>query len=180
MSSYGDPQNPYSAPKAATADPYFQQPTNTGGYTGYAGFWIRWVAAVIDNIILQVVILPVSFIVGMVLGVLIVSAGGDPAQSGTQMMLNLVGAGLSLVIQIGYNVLMISSAKQATLGKMALGLKVTDLYGQRITLGRAFGREFGKILSGAILLIGYIMAGFTEKKQALHDMLASTLVLKTR
>ncbi|MFO0960991.1 MAG: RDD family protein [Isosphaeraceae bacterium] len=154
--------------------------TNTGGYTGYAGFWIRWVAAFIDNIILQVVILPVSFLVGMVLGVLIVSTGGDPAQPGPQAILQIIGALLSMAIQIGYNVYMISSPKQATFGKMALGLKVTDLYGQRITVGRAFGREFGKILSGLTLLVGYMMAGWTEKKQALHDMIASTLVLKTR
>jgi len=73
-----------------------------------------------------------------------------------------------------------SSASQATLGKRMLGLKVADLSGGRISFGRATGRYFAKILSGVILLIGYIMAGFTEKKQALHDMLAGTLVLRTR
>lgn len=180
MSTYGMQENPYDAPKAAAVDPYAQQQANPGGYTGYSGFWLRWVAAVIDNVILQVVILPVSFIVGMVLGVLIVAAGGDPAKEGPQILLNLIGIALSFTISIGYNVYMITSPKQATLGKMALGLKVTDLYGQRITVGRAFGREFGKFLSGMILMIGYIMAAFTEKKQALHDMLAGTLVLKTR
>lgn len=180
MSAYDQPDNPYNAPKAAAVDPDYKQQTSTGGYTGYAGFWLRWVAAVIDNILLQIVILPLSFIIGIVLGGLIVGGGGDPSASGPQLMLNLIGAGLSLVIQIGYNVFMISSARQATLGKMAMGLKVTDLYGKRITVGQAFGREFGKILSGLILMIGYIMAGFTAKKQALHDMLASTLVLKTR
>ncbi len=61
---------------------------------------------------------------------------------------------------------------------MALGLKVTDLYGRRISLGRAIGRYFGKLLSGLTCLIGYIMAGFTQKKQALHDMIAGTLVVK--
>jgi uncharacterized RDD family membrane protein YckC len=71
-----------------------------------------------------------------------------------------------------------SSARRATLGKMALGLVVTDLEGRQLTFGRATGRYFGKILSGLICLFGYFMAGWTEKKQGLHDMLANTLVLK--
>jgi uncharacterized RDD family membrane protein YckC len=70
-----------------------------------------------------------------------------------------------------------SSVKQATLGKLAIGIIVTDLQGSRITFGRATGRYFGKILSSLILSIGYIMAGFTEKKQALHDMIAGCLVV---
>lgn len=71
-----------------------------------------------------------------------------------------------------------SSSKQATLGKMALGLRVTDKYGRRITFARASGRYFSKLLS-RILMIGYIMAGFTARKQALHDMIAGTLVVRT-
>jgi len=71
-----------------------------------------------------------------------------------------------------------SSAWQATLGKKILGLKVTDLAGNRISFGRASGRFFGKILSGMILGIGFLMAGFTERKQALHDILAGCLVLR--
>ncbi len=76
-----------------------------------------------------------------------------------------------------YFALMESSVKQGTLGKMALGIIVTDANGNRISFGRATGRYFGKIISGAILCIGYIMAGFTEKKQALHDMIAGCLVV---
>ena len=76
-----------------------------------------------------------------------------------------------------YFALMESSSKQATLGKMALGIIVTDLNGNRLSFGRATGRYFGKIISGAILMIGYIMAGFTEKKQALHDIIAGCLVV---
>ena len=77
-----------------------------------------------------------------------------------------------------YFALMESSTWQATLGKKALGLEVTDLEGKRIGFGRASGRFFGKILSALILWIGFIMAGFTERKQALHDMLAGTLVIR--
>lgn len=70
-----------------------------------------------------------------------------------------------------------SSPLRATLGKLAVGIYVTDLNGQRITFGRATGRFFGKIISGLILGIGYLMAGFSQKKQALHDSMASCLVL---
>jgi uncharacterized RDD family membrane protein YckC len=95
-----------------------------------------------------------------------------------------------IAILIGYIILLVvgqwldyawmeSSAKQATLGKLALGLVVTDMEGRRISFGRASGRFFAKIITGFIpFAIGYIMAGFTEKKQALHDMIASCLVVK--
>jgi len=73
-----------------------------------------------------------------------------------------------------------SRAQQATLGKRVLGLKVTDEAGQRINFGRASGRHWGKILSGIICNIGYIMAAFTERKQALHDLIAKTLVVRGR
>jgi uncharacterized RDD family membrane protein YckC len=71
-----------------------------------------------------------------------------------------------------------SSYLQATLGKMAIGIVVTDLEGKRISFARATGRHFAKIISGFILFIGYIMAGFTQKKQALHDLIADCLVVK--
>ena len=77
-----------------------------------------------------------------------------------------------------YFALMESSAKGATLGKLALGLRVTDLNGNRISFARATGRYFGKIVSGMILMIGYLMAGFTQQKQALHDIMAGCLVIR--
>jgi len=83
-----------------------------------------------------------------------------------------------LVLVWLYFAMMESSVYQATLGKMALGLQVTDRQGNRIGFARASGRFFGKIVSGMILLIGYMMAGWTERKQALHDMLADTLVVR--
>ena len=63
---------------------------------------------------------------------------------------------------------------------MALGMKVTDLAGNRISFLRATGRYFAKIISALILFIGFIMVAFTEKKQGLHDMIAGTLVVRTR
>ena len=77
-----------------------------------------------------------------------------------------------------YYALQESSAAQATLGKRAVGIVVTDMDGNRISFGRATGRTFSRILSRMILYIGFIMAAFTDRKQALHDMIAGTLVFK--
>jgi uncharacterized RDD family membrane protein YckC len=71
-----------------------------------------------------------------------------------------------------------SSSKQATIGKLMLKIRVTNATGARIGFGRASGRYFAKFISGATLLIGYVMAGFTERKQALHDIIAGTLVFR--
>jgi uncharacterized RDD family membrane protein YckC len=78
-----------------------------------------------------------------------------------------------------YSALQECSSQQATIGKRVLGIKVIDLAGQRISFGRATGRYFGKIISGMIMYIGFIMAGFTDRKQALHDMMAGCLLVRT-
>lgn len=83
-----------------------------------------------------------------------------------------------IVLMWLYFAIMESSKFQGTVGKIAIGLVVTDMEGNRISFARATGRYFGKILSSLIFMIGYILAGFTQKKQALHDMLAGTLVWK--
>lgn len=77
-----------------------------------------------------------------------------------------------------YFAVMESSPWQATLGKKLLGLHVTDLNGQRLTLGRATGRTLAKYLSSMTMGIGYLLCGFTERKQALHDVVAKCLVLR--
>ena len=86
------------------------------------------------------------------------------------IILDIVGIWLYFALQE-------SSARQATVGKRAMNIHVTDLLGRRISFGQATGRHFSKILS-SILAIGYIMVAFTEKKQGLHDLIASTLVLR--
>jgi uncharacterized RDD family membrane protein YckC len=91
---------------------------------------------------------------------------------GVLMLVLLIFAGSWL-----YHTWMESSRYQATLGKMALGIIVTDLYGNRISFARANGRFFGKWISGMVMNVGYLMAAFTEKKQALHDILAGCLVV---
>nr|WP_137677858.1 RDD family protein [Parerythrobacter lutipelagi] len=135
----------------------------------YAGFWLRVVAYIIDAIIMTVVQFALAAILGVNLMDPEASAGG-----GSSILLNVV----SIVIAVAYFAGLESSSWQATVGKKALGLVVTDIDGNRIGIGRAIGRYFGKILSALILLIGFIMVAFTERKQGLHDMLAGTLVVK--
>jgi uncharacterized RDD family membrane protein YckC len=100
------------------------------------------------------------------------SMGGDAAFGAMFVVYYLI----SVCIGIAYFALMESSAKQATLGKMAVGIKVGDEQGQRISGLNAVGRWFAKIISYLILFIGFIMAAFDSRKQALHDKIASTVV----
>lgn len=154
----------------------------------YAGFWIRFVAYVIDALIMGVVFValfvPFAALTGLTAALGKVSAGDEEAAKnmiGGAFILGLICIGI-LAFLAGwiYHAKMESSSWQATLGKRAMSLKVTDIAGNPITFQRATGRYFAKILTGLIpLAIGYIMAGFTEKKQALHDMIASTLVLRS-
>jgi len=144
----------------------------------YAGFWRRVIAYFIDAIVLSIVLGIVFGILGAIAGAAL--SGGDSDNAGG--VIASLGAVLYVVLIIAvwlYFALMESSAKQATLGKMALSIKVTDLDGHRIGFGKATGRFFGKIISGMILYIGYMMAGWTAKKQALHDMMAGTLVIRS-
>jgi uncharacterized RDD family membrane protein YckC len=159
------------------------------GGRAYAGFWLRFVAYVIDSLIWVVVF---GIVIAMVVGFLGVESirsqfeemgqgmnGPNPVFHAmlfvTILTFSAVGLGVSWLYFAG----MESSEHQGTLGKMALGLVVTDMTGQRVSFARASGRFFSKLITGLVpLCIGYIMAGFTEKKQALHDMIASCLVLR--
>jgi uncharacterized RDD family membrane protein YckC len=145
----------------------------------YAGFWLRLAAYLIDSILLGIAV--GIFIFMPLLGQS--GAGEMSPESFWALYMDTSRQGIArrlLVVMAAwlYWALLESSALQATPGKRMLGLFVTDLQGRRITFARASGRFFGKAISGFLLMAGYIMAGFTEKKQALHDMLAGCLVLK--
>jgi len=151
----------------------------------YAGFWLRFVAYIIDDLILGFVgfLLSLPFIGGIVFSGLRIAEAEDNFESIAPGIAGIFGSifGMILVtVAAGwlYFALMESSKTQGTLGKMALSLKVTDMEGNKISFGRATGRYFGKIISGMIFMIGYIIAGLTEKKQALHDIMASCLVIR--
>jgi uncharacterized RDD family membrane protein YckC len=164
-----NPATPYTTPPTA-----YQAVVPAAVGVGYGGFWIRVVAAIIDFIILRIVVSPV----GMIFGGLGLAGGmmGHVPRIG----FGLLGGGVTFIALVFgswlYEAFMESSSHQATLGKMICGLKVTDLYGNRISFERATGRHFAKWLSEIPLCIPYIVVGLTDRKQGLHDMLAGTLV----
>ena len=136
-------------------------PSSVGRKLNYAGFWIRFAAYFIDAVILFIVQFALTFLF---------------ADESSLFQPNLGVQLFSLVLGIVYFCGMESSSRQATLGKMGVGIKVGNANGQRITFVNALGRYLGKILSTLTLLIGFMMAGWDSKKQALHDKLASTYV----
>jgi uncharacterized RDD family membrane protein YckC len=173
-----EPHSPYTPPRAALrSDSDFV----SGGEIVYAGFWKRFAAYFIDSLLVGLVTWVVQMMVMAGFGV---SAGltslNKPADlfAGAGLFVFIFGLLiLPLAMQAVYFAWMHASERQATLGKMAVGIKVTDDDGQRISFGRGIGRYFASIISSLILCIGYIMAGFTDRKRALHDMIASTLVV---
>lgn len=120
----------------------------------YAGFWRRGAAVLLDGII---VVVPTAIV--------------------NVALPDLLATIVNIAISCGYYAGFHSSSRQATPGKMAFGIKVTDLAGERIGIGRAIGRYFAAWLSAILLMIGYLMAAFTDRKRALHDMIAGTLVV---
>jgi uncharacterized RDD family membrane protein YckC len=138
--------------------------------TRYAGFWLRLGALIIDAVILGIV----NFVLTLLLGG---GMMGDPANPQAGPAFGAAN-GIGFLINIAYFTLLEGGSRQATLGKSLLGLKVTDMDGNPIGYGKALLRNIAKIVSSLILGIGYIMAAFTSRKQALHDMIASCLVVK--
>ena len=144
----------------------------------YAGFWRRVGAYLIDGILLFVATLPIKLIFGYGLFPKRPPqhnfTGEGSAENWTYLAYSLVSA----IIVWLYFSYMESSSKQATFGKMASGMIVTDEFGDRISFGRATGRLFSKVISYITIGIGFMMAGWTKRKQALHDIMARTLVVQ--
>jgi uncharacterized RDD family membrane protein YckC/Tfp pilus assembly major pilin PilA len=153
---------PVGSPGSSAAGP-------PGGAGRYAGFWRRVAASLVDAMVVTggMLVLMAVLLIPMFVGIPL----SQPYDIGVQVVL-WIGS-------ILYVVLMHSSAKQATVGKLALGIKVTDLEGRRISIARATGRFFASWLSQLTLGIGFVMAGFTQRRQALHDKIAGTYVVTT-
>jgi uncharacterized RDD family membrane protein YckC len=132
----------------------------------YAGFWRRVAAYLIDYFLL---IIPILVI--LILARILFSGGSDNDLGFSEKLAAIIFFWL-------YFSIMESSELQGTIGKLALKIKVTDINGERIGFGKATGRHFSKILSAVLLGIGFFMAGFTERKQGLHDIIASCLVVR--
>lgn len=158
---------PSSGP-AAPPPPAWDARSAGAGTVAYGGFWIRLVAYIIDAIVL-----------GLAGGVLFAIFGPPLTEADLQHLdsrMNLV----SFVIAWLYFALLESSPRGATIGKMAMGLRVVTGNGERLSFLNASGRYFAKILSALILCIGFLMIAFTDRKRGLHDMIAGTLVIKVR
>lgn len=167
-----NPLPPAPPPASSRLDP-----ARRATYPVYAGFWRRFAALIIDRLVIGLALGAVAVIV--VLGTL--SVGQAKAQSSAE---NAGAAAVQALIWLGYLVisplyfaLQESSEHQGTIGKRAMGIKVTTLDGERLSFGHALGRWLASGLSYFTFYIGFIMAGFTERKQALHDMIAGTLVV---
>lgn len=151
----------------------------------YAGFWKRFFAAIIDTVIVFVVGGIIAIFLGAVFGGITGSVVGMFAREGFILptffsTLFFFVTAFYLLIRWLYFAIMESSSYQATFGKQVLNIKVTDMEENRISFWRATLRYFAKILSEMIFYIGYIMIGFTPKKQGLHDMIAGCFVIVDR
>ena len=130
----------------------------------YGGFWARFFAYLLDFVVLMFVLIPVVFLFG--------TPSVDPVTGATSYRLSeFVAFPIFLAYFVGFE----GSARQATLGKMAMGLIVTDQSRARLSYLHALGRFFAKFISLFVFLIGFVMVAFTERKQGLHDMVARTL-----
>lgn len=150
---------------------YTETPVSNQITGNYAGFWRRFAAFIIDALILAI---PSYFLATWF--------GHDPSDKmhhdtqEVEIQYFTVYNAVSLLVNWLYFALQESSARQATIGKQALGIYVTDTEGGRLSFMKATLRYFGKILSGLTFGVGYIMAAFTARRQALHDFIANTLV----
>ena len=156
------------------------------GGVAYAGFWLRFVAYLIDGAIsgiaFVILLIPLFVLTGAGAALSRIGSGEDISDDVAAFLgIGFIFGFFGIVFLVSwlYYALSESSPWQATPGKKMLNLKVTDMTGEPISFGRASGRFFARIITHMIPLeIGFILAGFTEKKQAIHDMIASCLVLR--
>ncbi len=152
----------------------------------YAGFWKRAIAFLIDSVVISI---PVGIMYAVILipqGMAFAKAVSNGTEPSPDAMMGIMGRYfasmvllwvLTIAISWLYFALTESGKHQATLGKRAFGIKVTGPQGERISFARATGRFFAKMVSGMTFYFGFYMAGFTQKRQALHDILANTFVI---
>jgi uncharacterized RDD family membrane protein YckC len=172
------PPAPFTPPKSLAYS--FAATMQPPPHLVYAGFWLRVGALLIDGVVLSPLAI-VYMILASALGVEAQSPGESGQESMSRLVLALFVLGYIIFMNVAvwlYFALFESGRWQATLGKKLLGLRVTGLDGDKIGFGRATGRYFGKMISQLILYVGFLMAGWTERKQALHDMIAGTLVVR--
>ncbi|WP_396616411.1 RDD family protein [Lysobacter soli] len=171
-----DRASPYAPPRAELSEAGDYRAA--AGEVVYAGFWKRLAALMIDSLVVAV-----AYYVLLIVAVIAFSIGlsdalsGSPGSAGAAQLIGVVALFAYPIVSALYYVSLESSATQATLGKMAVGIKVTDDAGRRMSRGRALSRWASHLLCYLSIYIGYFMAGFTDRKRGLHDMVAGTLVV---
>ena len=142
----------------------------------YAGFWRRFFAMIVDSLLATIV----GGLALVAMGAIVFGAGILTGAPGDRMLaaMYVATASLGTVFWILYYAAFESSASGATPGKRLLGIAVTDAQGGRIGFGQAFGRNVCKLLSAITLYVGFLMAAFTSRKQALHDIMTGCLVVR--
>lgn len=148
------------------------------GSMQFAGFWIRVVAYIIDYLVMMIP----NFAIQLLMGVGF-SATQSPIKPGeispAQIGMMLGAMGIAMTITVGYKGVMVGKYG-ATLGKMAVGLRVVNDDGTKVGMGKAIGRVFAEMLSGLTCGIGYIITAFDAEKRSLHDHVCSTRVVRVR
>lgn len=142
----------------------------------YAGFWFRTLAAVVDGVLVQVATILLVFPLGFSMGA---SMADSASAAGIEAAAGVMGFFVGLLMQWLWFTVAEASPWQASLGKKLLGLKVTNEDGERISFAEANVRYWSKILSALLLCVGFLMVGFTARKQGLHDKIARTLVIRS-
>jgi uncharacterized RDD family membrane protein YckC len=157
-----------------------RQPVASAEIDRPGGFWIRFVAYLLDTFIVSIA---AGVIVGIFIAIVLLS---DQSIDDSNDSLFIIGGAIVMVLALIvinwlYEALMTSSPRGATLGKMALGLRIVRADGAQLSFGRATARHFLKVMITPLvpLAIGYLMAAFTARKRALHDFLADTLVIRS-
>jgi uncharacterized RDD family membrane protein YckC len=166
---------PQSAQPPETIPAIPPQSVATPARTVYAGFWLRAVAYLFDTIIISFVL---GFAASFYPDAFLKFPDATKISLTALPQLTRLAIGIMIPVVWLYYVLFEISDWQATPGKRAVKIYVTDLNGRRLSFGRATLRHFSKMISGLTFLVGYFLAGFTAKKQALHDILAGCLVLR--
>jgi uncharacterized RDD family membrane protein YckC len=141
----------------------------------FAGFWLRAFAYLFDTVLISLFF---GLIASFYPATFIKFADTASTSLASLPQLTPIAFAITITATWFYYTMFEASVWQATPGKRVLRLYVTDLNGQRVTFARAAARNFAKLISSLTFLVGYLVAGFTEKKQALHDILASCLVLR--
>ncbi len=158
----------------ADCKPVFTQRLRETGVAGrqfiYGGFWIRFLAAFIDGILLMIVTFAIYI---PLFGRLMRTPDDIFGHMGLQAMAWIAQMGVGLAYEA-----ILTTKYGGTLGKMALGLEVVTMDGARLTIGRSIGRHFAKMINTFTLGIGYIIAGFDDQKRGLHDHICGTRVIR--